>query len=303
MNFEQIKDAANESNEISFSINKKDVHLSSLFSKLYLNFNNKKSFYNYLSNSEKFIKLKGLFFIKKEYGINNIKEVNSFPIVEIWENENFSYEINIISNNILQKSSNIIDKIKFHKDYTIIDIQTTGINIDVDKIIAVAIINVKEQKIISKNKYYVNPNLSEEELKKYQSIQIFSGKSAFSISKIEVPGMKNVNKSFITEKDVIKIIARNIKNEILVGHNLNFKINMINSLFKRNNVKENITVKSISREQICTLKALNVNGSIKNNSLDAWIKRLKLNVYDRSEYHDPLNDSEILFNIIDFMKK
>jgi hypothetical protein len=303
MKFEEIKAAANESKEISFLINKKDVNLSSCFSKLYLDFNDKKSFYDYLSNSKKFIKLKGLFFIKKEYGINNIKEVNSLSIVEIWENENFPYKINKISNNILQKSSNIINHIKFHKDYTIIDIQTTGIDVNIDKIIGLAIITVKNQKIISKNNYYINPNLSEEELKKYQSVQIFSGKSAFSISKIEVPGMNNVKKLFITEKDVIKIIARNIKDEILVGHNLNFKINMINSLFKRNNVKDDITVKSISREQICTLKALNFNGSIKNNSLDAWIKRLQLNVYDRSEYHDPLNDSEILFNIIDRITK
>lgn len=305
MNFEKTKKTAKESNQISFLINKKDIDFSNYFSKLYLNFNDKKSFYDYVSHSEKFIKLNGLFFIKKEYGINNIKEVNSLAIVEIWENENFPYEINLISNKILQINDKkpTTNNISFAKDYIIIDTQTTGIDVDTDKIIALAIISVKNQKIISKNKYYIDPKLSIEELKRYQLIQDFSGKSAFSISKIKVPGMNNVIESFITEKDVIKIIVKEMKNSILVGHNLNFEIKMINALFKRNNVKEDITVQSITSQQICTLTALNIDGVIKNNSLDGWIKRLNLNVYDRTESHDPLKDSEILFNIINITTK
>lgn len=299
MNIEKIQKIAKSSKDILFKLDGSDKNFKSVYSSLYEKIKDKNNYYSYLSESNKFIKIKGIFFIKKEYGINNLKVVNKNAIVEIWENNNFSYEIEMISNRILKPINKIkTTRFNFPKDYVIIDNQTTGIDTNNDKIIAIGMIIVEGGKIIEKKIYYVDPELSENEIEIYQSAQKFSGKSPFSISKIKIPGMKGSNENFIKEKDIIKIIFNKINKKIIVGHNLNFEIKMINSLFRRNHVKTEITVENITTKQICTLKELQKFEKVKNNSLDGWIKKLGLESYDRELYHDPLKDSEILFNLI-----
>lgn len=303
MNFENAKKSAEKSELVTYVVNKTNHDLKE-YSMLFKSFDSKKDFYNYINTNKKFIKLNGISFIKKEFGINNIKKVNDSAVVEIWENDTLPYEIEKVIDKVLNRESKKEQiENKCLNNYKIIDTQTTGIDCEKNKIISVAIITIENSNIVKKNKIYINPKLSNEELNEYQKEQDFSGRSPYSISKIKLPGMIGCDLDFIDEKEAIKILYKELKDSIIVGHNLNFEIKMIKALFRRNHVKENLYPEKLIKKQICTLNYLKKKNIIKNNSLDGWIKHLNLNTYDRGAYHDPLKDSEILFNIINNIMK
>lgn len=263
------------------------------FCNLYNEFKLKSDLYKYINQSNKFIKINNYFFIKKEYGINNIKKIKNKIVVDIWEYTSKSFGLENIINDVIKKEKFKQTEIN---DYVIIEIQTTGIDIQ-DKILSIALIDVRNNEIYKKYKFYIDPKLTKDEIENYTKIQEFSNKSAYSISKISVPGMDNPSDfNFINEKDAVINIFKIIKNRIIVGHNLAFEVKMINSLFKRNKIKEENLINNLIKGKICILKLLKKHK--RKTSIEELIKIYNIESYNRKEYHDAFLDALIIFKII-----
>jgi DNA polymerase III epsilon subunit-like protein len=306
MKYENVILSSKKSKDIKVILDSDERNLNSSYSKLYAQFDNKNSFYSYIKTNFKFINIDGISFIKKEYGVNNIRKYQEKSVVEIWEYHTSSLELsNLINKSLNKNTSTHTSPTSVQKalllecsDYVIVDTQTTGIDTVKNKIISIGMVHVSNNQVVSKELFFVDPMLTKQEILEYTTPQDFSGKSPYSISRINVPGMDGQTQTFITEREIIKKLVSALKNKYVVGHNLNFEMKMINALFVRNNVKEHMSLEKIIKQQICTLHILKEKYNHRDNSLDGWIKRLNLKTYNRLEYHDPLKDSEILFTVI-----
>lgn len=121
-------------------------------------------------------------------------------------------------------------------DYTVIDIETTGLSNTFDKIIELSALKIRDNEINSQYTTLVNPGI-----KIPSNIKLLTG--------IDDNMVKNSPKI----DDVIEEFINFISDDVLLGHNVTFDIKFINNNIKDNNLKlENnyIDTLTISRKKL-----------------------------------------------------
>lgn len=184
-------------------------------------------------------------------------------------------------NNILTKAiraykgESLIESIK---DYTVIDIETTGFDTSNDKIIELAAIKIRNNQIVDKYSTLINPEIIVDEF----------------ITKLT--GINNellINAPTIDKK--IKDYINFIGNDVVIGHNVNFDINFIydryNEYFSKFFSNDYIDTLRISKKII---KGLN------NYKLKTLAENFDIN-YDNA--HRAFNDCIITNELYQKLKK
>lgn len=164
----------------------------------------------------------------------------------------------------------------FPSDYTVIDIETTGLSAKYNEIIELSAIKVRNNNIIDKFSTLVKPNCN---------INAFITK---------LTGITNdMTKDAPNIKDALLKYINFIGNDIVVGHNVNFDINFIfhNHL--------NYHKKEFSNDYIDTCKISRKLCPTKHHKLDDIAKFYKI---DATGHHRAENDCLMTHGIYQAMK-
>lgn len=139
-------------------------------------------------------------------------------------------------------------------DYCLIDIETTGLDASIDDAIEVAILRVRENKVIAE----------------YESL-IYT-KNILGIFIEELTGIRQKEIDSAPLPSIVwKEVKEFINNDILMAHNANFDINFIYDEMEENNIEP------ISNDYIDTLRlARRAFPTLKNHKLKTLVKELKL---------------------------
>jgi DNA polymerase-3 subunit epsilon len=157
----------------------------------------------------------------------------------------------------------------------ILDIETTGLSADKDRIVEIACIELSNH-IPTKNIFhtFINPETK-------------VSADAFSVH--------GYSDEFLSNKPKFKEIVKNfldfIKDKKLVIHNADFDLGFLNNELRRLNVKPILKSDVVDTLQIARSKFPGVG-----NSLDALCKRYKINV-DAREKHSALVDCHLLSKV------
>jgi DNA polymerase-3 subunit epsilon len=154
-------------------------------------------------------------------------------------------------NKIVIKGNSLLNIVD---DYTVIDIETTGLSSKFDRIIEISAIKIRDSKVHSKYDCLVNPKIKIDRF-----IEELTGITNKMLTK-ELP-IEKVIDSFIDF----------IGSDVLVGHNINFDIQFINqSLIE-------LSKKPLNNDFIDTLRiSRRVNNDFPDHKLETLIKRYNL---------------------------
>lgn len=168
--------------------------------------------------------------------------------------------------------------IKFPSDYIIIDIETTGLSPKIDKIIEVAALKIKDNKIEDSYTSLINPHK-----KITQFIQ-------------ELTGISNNDLECAPSADVVlNELLSFIGESILVAHNANFDIN-----FLYDEIKENLNTE-FTNDFVDTLRiARRALPDLENHKLDTIIDHYSI---EKRKLHRALDDCELTYEIFKKLKE
>ncbi len=139
-------------------------------------------------------------------------------------------------------------------DYCLIDIETTGLDASIDDAIEVAILKVRDNKVIEE----------------YESLIYTENRLGFFIEELTGIRQSEIESAPLPIK-VWEEVKEFINNDILMAHNANFDINFIYDEMKENNIEP------ITNDFIDTLRlARKAFPTFKNHKLKTLIKELKL---------------------------
>ena len=156
----------------------------------------------------------------------------------------------------------------------ILDTETTGLSSDVDKIIEIGVVELKEN-VLTQNYFheYINPEKD------------------ISVSAQKVHGISN---DFLIDKPVFSKIAEKfldfIKDDIIVIHNAEFDINFINKEL------QNCGFNKINNTIIDTIKLAKKEFPGQTVNLDSLCRKLNVN-NTRKNYHGALLDATLLSKV------
>ena len=161
-----------------------------------------------------------------------------------------------------------------NKRKLILDTETTGLSFNVDKIIEIGIIELKEN-VLTQNYFheYINPEKD------------------ISISAQKVHGISN---EFLIDKPVFSKIAQKfldfIKDDIIIIHNAEFDINFINKEL------QDCGLSRINNVIIDTIKLAKKEFPGQTVNLDSLCRKLNVN-NTRQNYHGALLDATLLSKV------
>ena len=156
----------------------------------------------------------------------------------------------------------------------ILDTETTGLSSDIDKIIEIGIVELKEN-VLTQNYFheYVNPEKD------------------ISLSAQKVHGISN---EFLIDKPVFSTIAQKfldfIKDDIIIIHNAEFDINFINKEL------QNCGFNKINNTVIDTIKLAKKEFPGQAVNLDSLCRKLNVN-NTRQNHHGALLDATLLSKV------
>ena len=156
----------------------------------------------------------------------------------------------------------------------ILDTETTGLSFDVDKIIEIGIVELKEN-VLTQNYFheYINPEKD------------------ISLSAQKVHGISN---EFLIDKPVFSKIAQKfldfIKDDIIIIHNAEFDINFINKEL------QDCGLSRINNVIIDTIKLAKKEFPGQTVNLDSLCRKLNVN-NTRQNYHGALLDATLLSKV------
>lgn len=165
---------------------------------------------------------------------------------------------------------------EFLKDYTVIDIETTGLSPTNNEIIELSALKVRNDIVIEKFSALIKPK------------EIISG----FISHLTGITDELVCESLPVE-GVLPEYVKFIADDVILGHNVNFDINFIYDNLKKHNGRE------FSNDYIDTMRLSRKHLRLKSNSLKSLAKHYKV---DLKGHHRALNDCLITFNIYQNIK-
>lgn len=171
-----------------------------------------------------------------------------------------------------------MNEIDFHNDYTVIDIETTGLNSTLDNIIELSAIKVRNNQIVSTFSKLINPN---------KKLNPF------------ISNLTGITDSMLKQADTISKVLPQfldfVGKDIILGHNVQFDIKFINqkSIEHLNKPFEN--------EKIDTLR---ISRKLKIKSGNHKLKTLA-DFYNISQgrMHRGLEDCRITFEVYKHLKE
>ncbi|RGD72893.1 3'-5' exonuclease [Anaerofustis stercorihominis] len=149
------------------------------------------------------------------------------------------------------------DMFDFPEDYTVIDIETTGLNPDENEIIEVGAVKVRDRKIIDEFSSFVSPkkDIISPEIRKLTGID-----------EVMIEGADQI-------EDVIPKFNEFIDGEILLGHNVNFDINFLYDNYER------YSDFYLSNDYVDLLKiSRKLSPEFENHKLETVLKKLGIKV-------------------------
>lgn len=165
----------------------------------------------------------------------------------------------------------------FPSDYTVIDIETTGLSSTFNEIIELSALKVRKDKVVDKFSQLVKP----------------SGRISSFISRLT--GISNeLVKDAGSIENILPAYLEFIADDIVLGHNVNFDINFIYDNLKKFHNKE------FNNNYIDTMKISRKYLALASNSLSSLAKHYKV---DTTGHHRALNDCMITLNIYKKFKK
>lgn len=169
-------------------------------------------------------------------------------------------------------------EVKERTEYVIIDVETTGLDFDLDSIIEVGILKIVDGKIEQQYQSYVKTD------------------SNISEKITELTGITKdiVEKFGKDERQVINEVRNIIGGATVVGYNVQFDINFINNSCKKNNIplfiKREKDVLKIARRKL----------DLENYKLETVCKELKL---ETGEMHRAVNDCMLVYKVLNELNK
>lgn len=119
-------------------------------------------------------------------------------------------------------------KIDFPSDYTVIDIETTGLSPEYDKILEIGALRVRDNKVVESFQTFVAPQLEEDEELEYYIPPYVENLTGITVDMLaDAPVIDECLKSFIDF----------VGDDVIVGHNVNFDINFIYDNLEYNNLE------------------------------------------------------------------
>ncbi len=162
--------------------------------------------------------------------------------------------------------------------YCVIDLETTGGNLDGDEIIEIGIIKVKNLKVVQQFHSLISPSIK---VPQY----------VLKLTSIDPIDLENAP----LFQDIINDIESFIKESVLVAHNSAFDIPFLNSMFKRNNKN------SLENKSICTnIMAKNLIPELTTTGLSSLAELIKLPAFSA---HRALEDAKTTTNLLLFFLK
>lgn len=182
--------------------------------------------------------------------------------------------MNTMEQNILNKGQEVN---KLPENYTVIDIETTGLSPAMNEIIQLSALKIKNDRIVDSFTSFVKPN----------------GRISSFISSLT--GITNDMVSAAPQiKDVLNDYVDFIGQDIIVGHNVHFDINFIHS--KRIKYFN----KGLSNNYVDTCKMSRKICPISSHKLDSVARYYNV---DSTGHHRADNDCKMTFEIYNRMKK
>lgn len=167
-----------------------------------------------------------------------------------------------------------------------LDTETGGINPKVNSLLSIGLVIWEDKKIIFEKEFF----LKEE--------QYNITPKAMEINKLNLDELKKngIEKNKIKE-EITKIIKRNFEDKaILAGHNINFDISFIKTIFTEEEFMNLFSYRSIDTASI--IKYISIKKNINLTSLDDAIKYYNLKIEKR---HSALDDAIVtakIFNLL-----
>lgn len=173
------------------------------------------------------------------------------------------------------KGKSIID---FPKEYVVIDLETTGLSPEYDKIIEIGAIKIQNEKVIGTFQKLVNPGEKIDEF-----VQQLTGITNDMIA--DAPYID----------DVLPQFADFVENSIILAHNANFDVNFIYDEYDK------ILNKSFTNDFIDTIRiARKLYPKLSHHRLIDIVKHLGI---EGSGFHRALSDCEYTYKCFECMKK
>lgn len=189
----------------------------------------------------------------------------------------------------------------FPKDYTVVDIETTGRDCTHDYMIEVAAIKVRDNEIVDTFSDLIKPKVYYvlDEVRDKEDVVESNGEKIVYISSFisEFTGITNADLHHArTEKEVITDFLKFIGDDILVGHN----IVSFDSNFLYDSIHSNLG-EFLNNDLVDTLHlSQSIIKDLKNHKLDTLIDYLEISTDVR---HRALADSEVTLKLLQKLKE
>jgi len=170
-------------------------------------------------------------------------------------------------------SLNTITACKKFKDYVVLDLETTGLDRQGDKIIEIAMIKFKDNEVSFSTETLINPGIHIPE-------------SASRVNHIYDEDVKNAPKI----EDVIEAVNEFIEDLPIVAHNASFDVSFLAREMSNAGISRKL-------EYVDTISLCRKVLNLKSNSLDAVSKHLQLS---REETHRAMSDSVATAEILQY---
>lgn len=176
--------------------------------------------------------------------------------------------------NVRIKGASLLDSVN---DYVVVDIETTGLDPKVNKIIEISALKIKNREIIDEFSYLINPKCEIDDF-------------ITNLTRISNDDVKNAP----SIEEVLPKFLNFVNNQILVGHNIPFDINFIHDNCTNNNLK------ILTNDFVDTLGiSQRVLDNMSSYSLKSICKRLEV-VNDNA--HRALSDCKATYSCYEKMK-
>ena len=167
-------------------------------------------------------------------------------------------------------------------NFVVLDTETTGFDFEIDRIISIGAVTVREQEIIIAS-----------------SFEVYIKQERFNAATVEFHGIiKNEKFETLTETRALEQFLDYIGNAVLVAHHANFDITMINQALKRNGLPK---LKNKVLDTLFLYRATRIKSNLidqkKMYSLDEIAENYDIDVSDR---HTAAGDA--LITAIIFLK-
>jgi DNA polymerase-3 subunit epsilon len=160
--------------------------------------------------------------------------------------------------------------------YVVLDCETTGLNTSKDVILSIGAVVVEQNTVLV-----------------HHSFEVFVAQEFYNETTTPIHGiLKDGQEIKLTEIEAIQSFLELIKNHTLVGHHVNFDVEMINKALKKNNLGR---LKNEAMDTDAMYQKFKGLQEDQHSSLDELCKRFKIPMHDRHTAQGDAYLTAILF--------